>query len=83
MVPLKPPSLPLNYNMKGSVPVPLSAIGRPLANTFVYILDDLLRLQPVGVAGEICIGGDGVARGYWNRPELNDREIYIKSFPSR
>ncbi|MCZ8521905.1 MULTISPECIES: non-ribosomal peptide synthetase [Paenibacillus] len=45
-------------------------IGRPLPNQQIWILDDYRRLLPVGVAGEIHIGGHGVARGYNRRPEL-------------
>ncbi len=45
-------------------------IGRPIWNTRLYILDSSLRLQPIGVPGELCIAGDGVARGYLNQPEL-------------
>jgi len=45
-------------------------IGRPLANTLVFILNPKLHLTPTGVVGEIHIGGVGVARGYLNRPEL-------------
>jgi amino acid adenylation domain-containing protein len=45
-------------------------IGAPIANTQVYIVDPNLKLQPMGVAGELCIAGDGLARGYWERPEL-------------
>ena len=61
----------LNGNLS-SVP-----IGKPIGNTQVYVLDPQLNPVPIGVAGELHIGGDGLARGYLNHPELT-AEKFIK-----
>ncbi|MEO1628316.1 MAG: non-ribosomal peptide synthetase [Bacteroidota bacterium] len=44
--------------------------GKPIPNNRIYILDSMQRLSPIGVPGEIYLGGEGLARGYFNRPEL-------------
>jgi amino acid adenylation domain-containing protein/non-ribosomal peptide synthase protein (TIGR01720 family) len=46
------------------------AIGKPLSNNTAYVLNERLRPVPIGVTGELYVGGEGVARGYLNRPEL-------------
>ncbi len=55
-------------------------IGSPVANTHLYIVDDSLQIQPLGVAGELLIGGVQVARGYLNREELTAEKFISSPF---
>jgi hypothetical protein len=56
-------------------------IGRPIENTRVYVLEPSGRPAPIGVIGELCIGGEGVARGYRNRPELTAEKFVTIALP--
>ena len=65
-------------NLKGS-----PSIGRPIANTQCYILDRHLEPVPIGVIGELHLGGDGVARNYLNRPQLTEEKFIKNPFKNR
>lgn len=69
----------LKPNAGGSIPHNIP-IGRPLANTQIYLLDRDLNPVPVGVHGELHIGGLGVAQGYLNRPELAAQKFISDPF---
>ncbi|MCP5051333.1 MAG: amino acid adenylation domain-containing protein [bacterium] len=54
-------------------------IGKPISNTRVYILDNRFHPVPVGVVGELCAAGDGLARGYLNNPELTGKKFDVRT----
>jgi len=55
-------------------------LGKPIANTQIYVLDQHLQLNPIGVPGELIIAGDGVVRGYLNRPQLTAEKFLFNPF---
>ncbi|WP_198172462.1 non-ribosomal peptide synthetase [Hymenobacter ginkgonis] len=67
------------YRLQKGVP---ALIGKPIGNTVAYVMSKGGQLNPLGVAGEICLGGDGLARGYRNRPELTAEKFIPNPFSS-
>ncbi len=61
----------------------LPPIGRPISNAEIFLLDQRFNLVPVGVPGELYIGGDSLARGYLNRPELTAEKFVPNPFSTR
>ena len=55
-------------------------IGRPIANTRVYIIDEHNNQRPIGAEGELCISGEGLTRGYINNSELTEKKIILNKF---
>jgi amino acid adenylation domain-containing protein len=72
------------YRFVPSVPFCGSvSIGRPVANTQIYVLDSQLQPVPIGVTGEVYIGGDGVARGYLNHPAQTAERFVSHAFSAK
>ncbi|MDE1462996.1 non-ribosomal peptide synthase/polyketide synthase [Spartinivicinus poritis] len=69
--------IPRHFNQSQALP-----IGKPVGGTHLYVLNEMLDLLPVGAIGELYVGGDGLAKGYLNRPELTSKQFVPHPFSS-
>jgi amino acid adenylation domain-containing protein len=69
---------PIEQVLPGAATIP---IGKPISNTEAYVVDHWMKLVPVGVEGELLLGGDGLALGYLNRPDLTGERFIPNPFP--
>nr|AXN93624.1 PuwG [Symplocastrum muelleri NIVA-CYA 644] len=71
------------FTCQTNLPEKIVPIGRPIANTQIYILDSDDRPVPIGIRGELHIGGAGLARGYLNRPDLTQEKFIPNPFSNK
>ncbi|WP_147206279.1 non-ribosomal peptide synthetase, partial [Segetibacter aerophilus] len=69
-----------SYKLPALIDTSTPLIGAPISNTKIYITNNQVQLSPIGVFGEICIGGKGLAKGYLNRPELTAEKFIANPF---
>ena len=68
------------YKTTSSANTTRAPIGQPISNTQIFILDKNLHLMPIGIPGELHVGGSNLSRGYWNRPNLTAQKFIPNPF---